>query len=119
MDIVWALAIGMVAGVSGGLFGIGGGIVIVPLLAVAFGFSQQKAQGTSLVALLAPVGILALLQYYKRGEADLKVGALVALGFVGGSYFGARVATGLSEEAMRKGFAGFLMAVAVWMFVRK
>lgn len=119
MSILLALVIGAVAGVSGGMFGIGGGIVVVPALVVAFGFSQQKAQGTSLVALLAPVGILALIDYYRRGEADLKIGALVAAGFVVGSFFGARVAGGLSEEAMRKGFAVFLVAVAIWMFTKK
>lgn len=114
-----ALLIGATAGVFGGLFGIGGGIVIVPALVVAFGFSQQKAQGTSLVALLAPVGTPALLEYYRRGEADLKVGALLAAGFLVGSAFGAKVAIGLNEEAMRKGFAVFLVAVAIWMFTKK
>lgn len=119
MNTVLALAIGVAAGLSGGLFGIGGGIVIVPALAVALGFSQQKAQGTSLVALLAPVGLLALLEYHKRGEADLKVGALIAAGFVAGSFFGARLAVELNETTMRKAFAVFLVTVGVWMFARK
>ncbi|MBS1705919.1 MAG: sulfite exporter TauE/SafE family protein [Armatimonadetes bacterium] len=119
MSIVLALVIGVIAGVSGGLFGIGGGIIIVPALVVAFGFTQQKAQGTSLVALLAPVGLLALLEYHKRGDADLKLGALIALGFVVGSIFGAKIAVGLSPETMRRTFAVFLMCVSIWMFVRK
>lgn len=72
-----------------------------------------------MVALLAPVGILALIEYYRRGEADLRVGGLVAAGFLAGSYFGARLATGLNEEIMRKGFAVFLVFTALWLFFRR
>lgn len=119
MDIALGLLIGVLAGVSGGLFGIGGGIIIVPALIAAFQFTQQKAQGTSLVALIAPVGILGLIEYYKRGDADLKVGATVAIGFVFGSLGGAKIATNLDEAVMRKSFAVFLVAVAIWLFTRK
>lgn len=119
MDIVLGLIIGAVAGVTGGLFGIGGGIIIVPALIAACQFSQQKAQGTSLVALVAPVGILGLIEYYKRGEADLKMGAIIALGFIFGSLGGAKLAVNLDEAVMRKSFAVFLVAVAVWLFTRK
>lgn len=119
MEILICLAIGILAGFSGGLFGIGGGIVIVPALALAFGYSQQKAQGTSLVALLAPVGLLALMEYYRKGDADLKVGALVALGFFVGAVGGARLALHLDEVVMRKGFAVFLVVIAAYLFFKK
>jgi hypothetical protein len=114
-DGVIALIIGGFAGLLGGLFGIGGGIIIVPAVVVGFGFSQHKAQGTSLVALLAPVGILALVEYYKRGETDLKLGGLIALGFLFGALFGSRFALNLDEFIMRRAFAAFLVIVAAWL----
>lgn len=116
---ILALVIGAMAGVLGGSFGIGGGILIVPALVVGFGFSQQKAQGTSLVALLAPVGILALIEYYKRGEADLKLGGLIALGFLFGAFGGSQLALGLDELTMRRSFAAFLVIVAAWLIFGK
>jgi hypothetical protein len=115
--IIYAL-IGLVAGVLSGLFGIGGGILIIPALVVLSGFTQQRAQGTSLVALLAPVGILAFVEYYRKNEADFKAGLIIALALFVGAYFGARVAVHLPEVVMRKSFAGFLGIVAVWMFFR-
>ncbi len=114
-----ALVIGVLAGVLGGTFGIGGGILIVPALAMFLGFSQQKAQGTSLVALIAPVGILALIQYYRRGDADLKIGGLVALGFLFGALGGSRMALGLDEVVLRRSFAAFLVLVAGWLVFGK
>ena len=116
---ILALLIGGLAGVLGGTFGIGGGILIVPALVMGLGFSQQKAQGTSLVALLAPVGILALLEYYKRGDVDLKIGGIIALGFLFGAFGGSRLALGFDEITMRRAFAGFLVIVAGWLLIKK
>jgi len=109
------IAIGCLAGVLGGLFGIGGGIVIVPSLVFVLGFSQRKAQGTSLVALIAPVGFLALFEYYKDGNVDLKLGGLIALGFFFGALGGSRIALGLDELVMRRTFALFLTLIAAWL----
>ncbi|MCE9560041.1 MAG: TSUP family transporter [Armatimonadetes bacterium] len=115
MDLIFAAIIGMVAGVGGGLFGIGGGIIIVPCLVAALGFTQHKAQGTSLVALLAPVGVLSVMNYYKAENVDLRIGGVVAAGFFGGAFFGSKIALGLDEVAMKRGFAVFLLCVAAWM----
>lgn len=117
-EIVAASGIGIVAGILGGIFGIGGGILIVPALVAFLGFSQFRAQGTSLVALLAPVGILALLEYHKKGDADLKVGAVVATGFLVGGLLGSKLALSLDETVVRKGFAAFLIIVGAWLFFR-
>jgi uncharacterized protein len=69
----WLLiAIGMAAGVLSGLFGIGGGVIIVPALIYAAGFSQHKATGTSLAILLPPVGLAATLEYYRNGNVDIR-----------------------------------------------
>lgn len=118
-EIVVALTLGLLAGIAGGFFGIGGGIIIVPALVGVLAFDQLKAQGTSLVALLAPVGLLALFEYTRKGHVDYKVGALVALGFFAGGAFGARFSIGLGEEVMKKAFAVLLLTVGVWMLFRK
>lgn len=114
-----AAVLGILAGVLGGLFGIGGGILIVPVLVVLFGFPQTKAQGTSLVALLAPVGLFGLMEYYKKGAADLKIGGLIAVGFFLGAFLGSKVAVSLDPAIMRKSFACFITVVGVYMFFRK
>jgi uncharacterized membrane protein YfcA len=118
-EIVLPLVIGVAAGVSGGIFGIGGGVLIVPALIGMMGYSQFRAQGTSLVALLAPVGMLALIEYYRKGEADFRVGLLIAGGFLVGGFFGSRFALSFSEITMQRSFAVFLGAVAVWLFLKK
>ena len=119
MTIAILLLIGFAAGISSGVLGIGGGILIVPLLVGVLGFAQKKAQGTSLVALLAPVGLFALLEYRAAGEIDMKAGALIALGFFFGGYLGARFVVGLPDDVVRKIFAGVLAAVAVYLFLKK
>ena len=114
-DVVLALTIGGFAGILGGLFGIGGGILIVPALIFVAGYSQQRAQGTSLVALIAPVGLLGLIEYYRRGDADLKVGSLIAVGFLFGALGGAKLAVQLDEIVLRRGFAALLVVVAAYL----
>lgn len=83
------------------------------------GFTQKKAQGTSLVALIAPVGLLGLINYYKQNEVDLTAGAWIAAGFFGGGYLGSKIALNLNEELLRKGFAVFLVLIAVQLFFKK
>jgi uncharacterized membrane protein YfcA len=82
------ILLGLLVGVLSGIVGLGGGIMIVPALVYFFHMSQHKAQGTSLAALLAPVGALAFWEYYKAGNVDVKAGLLIALGFLFGGYFG-------------------------------
>jgi uncharacterized membrane protein YfcA len=91
--------LGLVAGVMSGLIGIGGGIVIVPVLVFLFGFSQHLAQGTTLAMMVPPIGILAAWMYFKEGYVDLSVAAVLCVGFFFGGWFGAKVATGLSSAA--------------------
>ena len=107
------LGIGLVAGVLSGLFGIGGGIVIVPMLILLARMAPITATGTSLGALLLPVGALGAYQYYRTGNIDIKVSLLIALGLFIGAYFGARLAIGLDPVMMRRSFAVFLVLVAV------
>lgn len=106
---------GIAAGMLGGLVGVGGGIIIVPSLVYFLSFSQKSAQGTSLGLLLLPVGILGVLQYYKQGHVDFKVVAIVAIGFLAGSYFGSKIALSLPQETVKKIFAGMLLLIAFKM----
>jgi uncharacterized membrane protein YfcA len=113
------LLIGLVVGAFSGVVGIGGGILFVPALVWLLGMNQYKAQGTSLGALLAPVGILAFLEYYRNGQADLRVALLLALGFIVGGYFGAVVAIDIPELWLRRIFAVTLVAIGGRMFFFK
>lgn len=115
-NIIIFCLVGVLAGVLSGLFGIGGGIVIIPALVYFCGFEQIKAQGTSLAILLPPVGILAFIQYYKKGHVDLQAGILICLFLVVGSFFGARLAHILPAAVLKKGF-GFLMLFMAAKFI--
>jgi uncharacterized protein len=112
------LVVGLAAGVLSGLFGIGGGIVIVPALILIGHLSPQTATGTSLGALLLPVGALGAWQYYRTGHLDVRASALIALGLAGGVYFGALIAQHIQPDAARRLFAVFLVLVALWLWVK-
>ena len=105
------LLVGVVVGMFSGVVGIGGGVLFVPALIWLLGMNQHKAQGTSLAALLAPVGIFAFMEYYRKGNADLRVGLLLAAGFLVGGYFGAVGAQHIPELWLRRIFALTLVAV--------
>jgi hypothetical protein len=99
------LLIGLAVGAISGVVGIGGGILFVPALVWLVGMDQHKAQGTSLGALLAPVGLLAFMEYYRKGNADLRVALLLAAGFVVGGYFGAVGAQQIPDLWLKRVFA--------------
>jgi uncharacterized membrane protein YfcA len=114
-QVLSLLAIGVLAGVLSGLFGIGGGIVIVPLLIFVAGFTQPQASGTSLVALLLPVGILGVIEYYKSGRIGpphLKSGIIMAVGLFVGTLLGAKYAADLPVDTLRKGFVVVILLAA-------
>jgi uncharacterized membrane protein YfcA len=114
-----ALLVGLVVGAFSGVVGIGGGILFVPALIWFFGMDQHKAQGTSLGALLAPVGLFAFWEYYRRGHADLRIALLLAAGFLVGGYFGAVGAQHIPEIWLRRVFAVTLVAVGARMWFSK
>ena len=111
------LLLGLVAGVMSGLIGIGGGIVIVPVLVFLFGFSQHLAQGTTLAMMVPPIGILAAWMYFKEGYVDLTVAAVLCVGFFFGGLLGAKIATGLSGAVLERVFGVALLAVSIKMIV--
>jgi uncharacterized membrane protein YfcA len=112
------LLVGLVVGLVSGVVGIGGGILFVPALVWLAHMNQHKAQGTSLGALLLPVGIFAFIEYYRKGNADVGVALLLAAGFLVGGYFGAVGAQHISEFWLRRIFALTLIAVGarMWFF---
>ena len=108
------LLLGCGVGVMGGLFGVGGGVLLVPLLVLLFGFEQHQAQGTSLVALVPPTGLLAFLNYARAGDVNWKVGLLLMPGVFFGGILGSRLAQTLSPQRMRRVFAVLLFILGAW-----
>lgn len=104
-------AIACVCGVASGMFGIGGGVLLVPLLALFFAFGQHRAQGTSLIALIPPTGVLALLAYSKEGFVSWKTGLLLIPGVFLGGIAGGKIARCISPQLMRQIFAGILFVL--------
>lgn len=114
MESFWPiLLIGLIAGVAGGLFGIGGGAIMVPAMVLLLGMSQKLSTGTSIVAQIFPIGILAALVYYRAGNVNIKQGVLLALGLILGNLLGAVFANqpSISDQTMKRLYGAFLLAV--------
>jgi uncharacterized membrane protein YfcA len=104
-------------GVASGFFGVGGGVLLVPLLVLLFHYEQHKAQGTSLVALVPPTGLLAFLEYYRAHEVNLPAGLLVMPGIFFGGLIGSQLAERLSPLRMRRAFAAFIFLLGAWQAI--
>jgi uncharacterized membrane protein YfcA len=111
--------IGAAAGILGGMFGLGGAIIIIPALVMILGYSQQMAQGTALIMMMLPVGALAAFQYYQKGLVDVKTALILAAFFFVGGYFGAKFATQIPQDILRKTFAIMLVGIAIKMWFQK
>jgi len=112
MNYVLVAVIGLVSGIVSGLFGVGGAVVIIPGLVLLAKQSQHTANGTSLGALLLPVGLLGFLQYYRRGQVNLAYAAIIAIGLFFGALLGAKLAGHVTDTTLRRAFGGFLLLVA-------
>jgi uncharacterized protein len=117
-QVLIGIGIGLAAGVLSGLFGIGGGIIIVPVL-VFIGLTQKHAIGTSLAALLLPVGILGVLEYAHRHEVEFKYAIGIAAGLTLGVLFGARIAGHLSNLVLRRAFGGLMLLASLRLLIFK
>ena len=119
MDFLLSISIGIVSGISSGFFGIGGAVILVPALVYIFKFSQHLAQGTALAALLLPVGILAVIKYYKSGDVNIKVALFIACGFIIGGFIGATFMQAVPSPVLKKLFAVMLLLISVYMLMGK
>lgn len=119
MEHIIFISIGTLIGIFSGLLGIGGAIILIPILVYGFGYTQVQATGTSLVALLLPVGALGVWQYYKSNlieNQNIKVGLIVAIGMFAGTFIGARILPLMPADVLKKAFAIFLVLVAIKMW---
>ena len=122
MDIttcIILIVIGLRAGVLSGLVGVGGGILMIPLLIISLGLTQHQAQGTALFAMLPPIGILAAINYYKAGFVKWEYAAVIALTFVVGGYFGSKLSISLPEQTVRKVFGVIMLIGAIKLIFSK
>jgi len=113
------IVIGVITGVTAGMLGIGGAIIMIPALVFFMGFSQQMAQGTSLAVMLPPIGIIATYNYWKAGQVDWKVALILAITFIIGSYFGSKLALNIPQPTLKKIFGVLLLLVAARMLLWK
>jgi hypothetical protein len=115
------LLIGLAAGVAGGMFGIGGGAIMVPAMVLFIGMDQKFATGTSIAAQILPIGILAAIVYYRNGNLNIKYAVLIAVGLIIGNFFGALFANQpfISSETMKKLYGIFLLLIGLrYLLVR-
>jgi uncharacterized membrane protein YfcA len=117
VEVIKMVILGLTAGVLSGLFGIGGGLVIVPALVLVFGFDIKNAIGTSLFVILLPTGLLGVLEYGRNGQMKIAAGLWIALGVFCGAYFGAIMAGAVSASMMKRIYAVFLLAVAAYFLL--
>ncbi len=115
--IATMVGLGLGAGVVGGMFGIGGGLIIVPALVLGFGFNQKTATGTSLLAQLLPVAFLAVREFWKRGEVEVPSGLAIAGGLAIGTLLGALLTGLIPPATMKRAYGVFLVVVGIYFLV--
>lgn len=115
----WApmIALGLMAGVVGGMFGVGGGLIIVPALILVFGFDQKMAFGTSLLAQLLPVGLLGVVEYWRRDQIQVGAGLSIAVGLLVGAWLGAMLTGLIPRDPMKQAYGGFLVLVGLYFLL--
>lgn len=116
--VLFLIGVGLLAGFLSGVLGIGGGVVMVPLL-LLIGFTQHQAQGTSLAAMLPPVTLLAVLQYSKAGHVDWKLALVISVTFIIGGFFGSKLAIAIDEKLLKRIFGVLMLFIAIKMIVGK
>ena len=113
------IVIGLLAGVLSGFVGVGGGLLMIPLLMLFLGLSQFEAQGTALVAMLPPIGILAAMNYFKSGYVKWEYAVVIVLTFVIGGYFGSKMSLSLNPTTVRKIFGVVMFSAAIKLMFSK
>jgi uncharacterized membrane protein YfcA len=111
--------IGLAAGMLSGVAGVGGGVIVIPALIFLLGMSQFEAQGTSLAMMIPPIGILAAWNYYKDGFINWKYALILAIFFVIGRWLGSKFILNIPQNIVKKGFAVFILLIALKMLFSK
>ena len=119
VHVVPFLLLGLSAGILSGLLGIGGGILIIPVLVFVFGLPQHMAQGTTLALMVPPIGLLAAWTYYKQGNVNLGIAALICIGFFFGGLLGAKLAGVVSAVLLKRLFGVALLVTAIKMIIAR
>jgi len=119
--IISLIIIGLLGGMLSGMFGIGGGVIMVPLMVFLLSFTQHQAQGTSLAVLSFPVAFVAAYNYYNSGEnvVDWKFAAIIAASFIVGGYLGSKLAISINQSLLKKMFSVVLFIAAIKLFFSK
>ncbi len=118
-QLIILIIAGLLAGFVGGSMGVGGGIILVPTMVFFFGMTQHEAQGTSLATLLAPIGILAVMNYYKGGYVNIRYAIVLSIMFILGSYLGSLMSIHLPDRILKQMFGILMLAVGVKMIFGK
>ncbi len=112
---IFSAVLGILSGILSGLIGIGGGIIMIPALVVFLKFDQHLAQGTTLAAMIPPIGILAAYEYYRAGQVNIPVALIIAVFFLVGGLIGAKLAVRIDEALLKKIFGAVLLVISVKM----
>lgn len=113
------IIIGLCAGILSGIVGVGGGLIIIPLLMLWLGVDQITSQGTSIAVLLPPVGILAAFNYYQNGNVNVNYAVIIAIAFIFGGYFGSKIALHVNPSILKRIFAFIMLLVSIKIFLSK
>ncbi len=113
------IVLGLGAGILGGMFGIGGGSILIPAMVYLLGFTQHQAQGTTLAIMVPPIGLLAALRYYYSGNVKLSIAAFVCVGFFVGGFIGAQLVQAVPDPLLKKFFGVFLLLISLQMIFGK
>lgn len=119
MNQILYVILGLVTGIFGGMFGIGGGTILIPILVYLFGLTQHQAQGTTLAIMVPPIGLLAALRYYYSGNVKLGMVGFICLGFFIGGLIGAHFIQNLPDPLLKRLFGAFLLFIALRMILGK
>ena len=113
------IILGVAAGIFGGMFGIGGGTILIPALVYLYGLTQHQAQGTTLAIMVPPIGLLAAWRYWQAGNVKLSMAAFICAGFFVGGLIGANVIHNVSDPMLKKLFGFYLLFISARMIFSK
>lgn len=113
------IILGLVAGIFSGMFGIGGGTILIPALVFILGLTQHQAQGTTLAIMIPPIGLLAAWRYWQAGNVKISVAGFICIGFFIGGLLGANLIHNVSDPMLKKLFGIYLLFISLRMIFSK